>query len=139
MNISFVKLGEEECEHCIMYENHEHDNLEEGNTCETCDSQKVHAEKAKVSRKLYKEDAELESAPSKAYFSIEIQKVIMLPRIPGAKMAVFTKRLVTFHKTFAPLGKCSQTKGILPTGVIWHERILGRNAEDVAATFAQVI
>ena len=38
MNISFVKLGEEECEHCIMYENHEHDNLEEGNTCETCDS-----------------------------------------------------------------------------------------------------
>ena len=68
-----------------------------------------------------------------------MQKVIMLPRMPGAKTAVFTKRLVTFHETFAPLGKFSQTKGILPTGVIWHERILGRNAEDVATTFAQVI
>ena len=72
MNISFVKLGEEECEDCIMYENHEHDNIEEENTCETCDSWKAHAEREKDLRKFYKEDAELESTPSKAYFSIDI-------------------------------------------------------------------
>ena len=30
MNISFVKLGEEECEDCIMDKNHEHGNIEEG-------------------------------------------------------------------------------------------------------------
>ena len=139
MNISFVTLGEEECEDCIMYENHEHGNIEEGNTCKTCDSWKAHVESAKVSRKLCKEDTELESTPSKAYFSIGMQKVIVLPRMPGAKTAAFTKRLVTFHKNVAPLGKFSKTKDIVPTGVIWHEGISGQNAEDVASTFAKVI
>jgi len=139
MNISFVKLGEEECEDCIMYENHEHGNIEEGNPCETCNSWKAHVERAKVSRKLYKEDAALESTPSKAYFSVDMQKVIMLPRMPGVKTAVFTKRLVIFHETFAPLGKFTKTNGIVPTGVIWHEGISGRNAEDVASTFSKVI
>ena len=135
MNISFVKLGEEECEDSIMYENHEHGNLEEGNAVENCDSWKAHVERANVSRKLYKEDAGLEPTPSKAYFSVDMQKAIMLLRIPGVKKAVFTNRLVTFHETFAPFGRFSKTKGIVPTGVIWHEGISGRNAEDVASTF----
>jgi len=26
MNISFAKLGEEECELCLLYDKHEHDN-----------------------------------------------------------------------------------------------------------------
>ena len=68
-----------------------------------------------------------------------MQKVIMLPRMLGVKTAIFKKRLVTFHETFAPLGKFSRTKGIVPTGVIWHEGISGRNAEDVASKFAKVI
>ena len=116
MNISFVKLGEEECEDSIMYENHEHGNLEEGSAFENCDSWKAHVERAKVSRKLYKEDAEIEPTLSKAYFSVDMQKVIMLLRIPGVKKAVFTNRLVTFHETFAPFGRFSKTKGIVPTG-----------------------
>ena len=57
----------------------------------------------------------------------------------GIKMAVFSKMLVTFHKSFATLGMFFKTKAILPTGVIWHEGISGRNAEDVASTFAKVI
>ena len=96
MNISFVKLEEEECEDCIMYENHEHGNIEEGNACETCDSWKAHDERAKVSRKLYKEDADLESTPSKAYFFVDMHKVIMLPRMLGVKTAVFKKGWLPF-------------------------------------------
>ena len=132
MNISFVKLGEEECEYCIMYEQHEHDGNDEiGNTCKKYDGWKLHVERAKVSRELYRVDAALEPSPSSAYFSADMQKVIMLPRIPGVKTAVFTKRLVAFHETFAPsLGKFSGN--IKPTGVIWHEGFSGRNAEDVA-------
>ena len=137
--VARIKLGEKECEDCIMYENHEHGNIEEGNACKTCDSWKAHVESAKVSRKLCKEDTELESTPSKAYFSIGMQKVIMLPRMPGAKTAAFTKRLVTFHENVAPLGKFSKTKDIVPTSVIWHEGISGQNAEGVASTFAKVI
>ena len=63
----------------------------------------------------------------------------MLPRMPGVKRAVFTKRLVTFHKAFVPLGKFSKTKGFVPAKVIWHEGTSGRNAKDVASTFAKVI
>ena len=33
----------------------------------------------------------------------------------------------------------SKTKGIVPTGVMWHEEISGRKAKDVAITFAKVI
>ena len=110
MNISFVKLEEEECEDCIMYENHEHGNIEEGNACETCDSWKAHVEKEKVSKKLYKEDAELELSPLKAYFTVDMQKIIILPRMPGVTTAIFKKRLVTFHETFVPLGKVFQNQ-----------------------------
>ena len=59
--------------------------------------------------------------------------------MPGVKTAAFTKRLVTFNETFAPLRKFSKTKGIVPTGIIWHEGISGQNTEDVATTFAKVI
>ena len=75
----------------------------------------------------------------KHIFFVDIHKVIMLPRMPGVKTAVFTKRLVTFCGTFAPLGKFSKTKGIMPTAVIWREGISGRNTENVASTFAKVI
>ena len=51
INISFVKLGEEECEGYIMHKNHEHGNIEEEKTCKTCDSWKAHVKRAKVSRK----------------------------------------------------------------------------------------
>ena len=39
-----------------------------------------------------------------------MQKVIMLPGITGVKGALFTKRLIVFHETFAPLGGQSSGK-----------------------------
>ena len=35
---------------------------------------------------------------------MDMEKVIMLPRVSGLKIAVFTKRLIVFPETFAPLG-----------------------------------
>ena len=37
------------------------------------------------------------------YFSADLQKVVMLPRLPGNKTSVFTQRIILFHETFAPL------------------------------------
>ena len=62
--------------------------------------------------------------------SFDMQKVIMLPGLPGLKQAIFYKRLVLFNETFAPIGK-SEMK---PVGVLWHEAIKGRSAEDVTST-----
>ena len=36
--------------------------------------------------------------------SVDMQKVIMLPRLPRLKQAIFCKRLVLFNETFAPVG-----------------------------------
>ena len=39
-----------------------------------------------------------------------MQKIIILPRMPGVTTAIFKKRLVTFHETFVPLGKVFQNQ-----------------------------
>ena len=35
--------------------------------------------------------------------SVDLQKVVMLPRLPGFKAPCFANRLVDFHHTFAPV------------------------------------
>ena len=45
------------------------------------------------------------------YLSCDLQKVILLPRLPGCKKCLFTSRLITFNLTFAPIGE----------KVLWHE------------------
>ena len=69
-------------------------------------------------------------------FSVDMEKVIMLPRMPGVKQCIFTRRLIGYHKTFAPLDEKQQAK---PYGIIWHEAIRGRKAEDVTSIFLRVM
>ena len=74
-----------------------------------------------------------------------MEKVNMLPRLPGIKTAVFTRRIVLYHETFAPCtieGSCKKWKEdkkvmrckLKPLGMIWHEGIQGQNDEDVTST-----
>ena len=42
--------------------------------------------------------------------SVDMQKVVMLPRLPGVKCAVFTKRIVVFNETFAALGGVAEKR-----------------------------
>ena len=39
-----------------------------------------------------------------------MEKVIMLPRLPGLKKVIFTRRFILFHETFAPLGGAQNDK-----------------------------
>ena len=61
---------------------------------------------------------------------------MMLPRLPGLKVAIFCKRIVLFNETFAPLGGKSRGK---VNGVLWYEGIAGQSAEEVASTYVKVI
>lgn len=83
-----------------------------------CKQWKIHNEQAKVSRQEDEKDTKVDD---KEYTcpSAGIQKIIMLPRMPGVKTCIFTRCLVMFQETFAPLG--SQTNDNLPMGFIWHE------------------
>lgn len=132
MNISFAKLGEEECELCLVFNSHEHDN-EDVQLCSKCSSWREHNERARKARERYIADKEALADNDCPVLSTDMQKVLMLPVMPGVKSAVFTRRLVAFHQTFAPLGPRSKAKPVI--GVIWHEAIAGRNAEDVASAF----
>ena len=110
MNIGFTKLGEEEeCEVCNINDKHTHDNNDETEECTLCKSWQQHIDDARIGRERFRLDSENNSYDNnEAHFSVDIQKVIMLPRLPGNKTAVFTKRLDLFHETFAPLRRSKQ-------------------------------
>jgi len=86
---------------------------------------------AKV-HQLYAEDKQASvSSKDHSFRSVDLQKVIqVMPRLPGVKMAVFTRRLVVFHETFALLKSLSNT-----ISIVWHEAISGRTADDIASSF----
>ena len=174
MNISFTKLGEEQCETCLSFEmsKHSHDHnwnvsaekhskdtenavtidtagneeepvsnvevieTEQGNIsfpdCEQCTAWRYHINRAREARANYRQE---EQSDERSVRSVDLQKVIMLPRILGCKTVLFTKRLVVFHETFATV--VSEAKPKIKRkniSVIWHEGCAGRKAEEIAST-----
>ena len=69
----------------------------------------------------------------------DLQKVILLSRLPGYKRSVVTPRLFAFNMTFAPIGwfrgKEHAPKAI---GVLWHESIAGRKDENISSAYMKV-
>lgn len=140
-NISFTKLGEEECENCLRQDVHvraEHQNETGIQECHYCQKWEEHKRRAERGRHHYRLDAEREELTDLSIRSVDLQKVIMLPRMPGVKTAVFTKRISAFHETFASVGKKSSSKKN-SISVIWHEGIAGRKAEEVASAFVTAL
>ena len=159
-NIGFGQLGEEECEVCVANIHHQYnaglitesrDLIEDrlakvkSGVCEECDAWILHILRANKSREAYRKDADTYPSDNVFYVSADKQKVIMLPRLPGLKTAVFTRRIILYHETYAPLIPSKETKKkwkeekrprrqIKPLGIIWHEGIQGRYDEDVSST-----
>ena len=136
-NIIFAALGKEECELCITFK--EHQCLQQG--CEVCLSYEQHKIKAIETRSAYKEDSSLTNDNENAYYSVDLQKVIMLPRLPGIKTVAFTRRVIAYNETFAPLGdkKKLKDKSELPTALTWHQAEGGRSAQEVCSTYYNFI
>ncbi|KAG9264186.1 uncharacterized protein LOC111196652 [Astyanax mexicanus] len=132
--ISFAKLGEEECETCLKHAEHEKAHTEEMVNCPECQSWQKHKQSALQSRLSYKQDAETSCWPDDTSVrSADLQKVIMLPRMPGVKSSVFTRRVVAFHETFASVGKGKNKKNTI--SVLWHEGIAGRSAAEITSAY----
>eukprot|EP00111_Clytia_hemisphaerica_P021639 TCONS_00063646-protein len=152
-NISFAKLGDEECEMCESHKLHLRDvkqkdtstsddrlktrifnakridkdkdmSCGKGN-CLACAVWLDHQTKYRQARKAYKDDgAAAKIFKDTLFLSSDMQKVILLPRLPGFKLNLFTKRLVVINQTFAPL-KSEDFEVCKPVGVLWHEGIAG--------------
>ncbi|CAG5045043.1 unnamed protein product [Parnassius apollo] len=136
LNISFTQLGHEECEICEAHkihcksENHDKDSIFDD--CVKCLDYRNHKSRALKARKLYlKHKEEKENEPNHIYYSTDLEKVIMLPRLETFKEVVFCQRLVAFNQTFAPIGKSNTN----PYAVLWHEAITGRKQEDIISAF----
>ena len=70
-------------------------------------------------------------------FSVDLQKVIMIPRLPGVKSVVFTERIIAYNLTFAPLGDKKKTpeKQMKPYAVTWHEAEGKRSAQEIESGY----
>ena len=112
MNISVAQLGNEQCETCMK----------------KADGHEEHLNRAKTSRTHYITDAESDW-PDRTV----IRSVIMLPRMPGVKSALFTNRIVAYHETFVFL--CVAHDGKDKHVSVWHEGISGRGADDITSTY----
>jgi hypothetical protein len=99
--------------------------------CGICKKQTEHVASYTRARQEYKAEQSKRHDDHQVY-SADMQKIMMLPRMPGVKTAVFTRRIIAFHETFAPVGKGSTRP---PLGTIWHEGVGGRQGEEVASTF----
>lgn len=141
MKISFAKLGEEECERCIRQEEHVKIINHTGEVhCLDCDNWQIHKENANSARIHYQADSSQELPADSRVISADLQKVIMLPRMPGNKTSIFTKRIVAFHETFATVGMKQKGKNKEnSTSVIWHEGIAGRKAEEITSSFVTAL
>ena len=126
MKISFAKLGQAECETCLEQISHQHHENTRYNaikeisdlinvlindvncrsmSCQVCYDYEKHLERAIIARSEYMNDSNSYIfRKDETIQSVDMQKVIMLTRMPGVKRAVFTKRIVAFNITFAPLG-----------------------------------
>ncbi|KAL5236922.1 hypothetical protein ACI65C_004332 [Semiaphis heraclei] len=139
-HISFAILGHEECESCECFKLHDHNEENMNSECDICVTKIEHSYRYKNARELYKEHSdksskqktECSTTATAAYYSADLQKVIMLPRVDSFKKVIFVRRLTAYHESFVPLGD----KPINDTfSCIWHEAISGRNKEDIISTY----
>lgn len=132
--IHFTKLGHEECESCIGFEIHENEtNHSRGNLdkedkidCNVCEVWSKHHKRALMARELYSKDKTSDGL----VVSVDLQKVIQLPRMETLKRVMFAKRIVAMNETFAPVGG----KGLI-FAMVWNETISGRHQEDILSAF----
>ncbi|KAG5900557.1 hypothetical protein JTB14_022864 [Gonioctena quinquepunctata] len=138
MNISFTKLGNEECFDCEKFDLHskssEHTKDQLSIDCEKCNVWSKHRERYEWARQEYRKDGETNvTGTEKLTVAADLQKVIMLPRADMFKEVIFTPRIIAFNESFVPVGKF--TKSVKPLAVIWHECVSGRKKEDLISTF----
>lgn len=138
MNISFTALGNEECELCEAYNFHKKETSHDATVqileeCTVCVDWSTHHQRYTKARDLYTTHKEKEQNNTQIFYSSDLEKVIMLPRLEMFKAAIFCLRLSAYNQTFAPLGKI--TAEFKPLTVIWHDGIAGRKQEDIMSAF----
>ena len=107
--------------------------------CKKCEDFMDHILQRNRSRKDYEKDKELTALDNNTlYLSCDLQKVILLPRLPGYKRSIFTSRLIAFNMTFAPIGLRGKGHASTAFDVLWHEAISRRNGENITSAYIKM-
>lgn len=135
LNIHFTRLGHEECETCESFNKHDSNHSSEAldDDCNCCNIWARHRAKYMLARKMYQQNSQMTFSSSAVCVSVDMQKVIMLPRMEQFKRAIFTRRLSVYHESFVPVGKHQSSRK--PFAAVWHEAISGRNKEDLISAY----
>lgn len=135
MNISFKFPKGDKCVECGIYE--EKIKIYNNDVPENVKATYMnHKTKANKAIQKYQEDASQENTANVRYYSMDLQKVMLLPDMPKVKDSFFLSRLIAFNLTFAPLMKKSNFNSIC---VLWHEAYAGRDANNIVDAIATFI
>lgn len=104
--------------------------------CHACSDVAKHKSLYHRARAIYASDGE-NVVEGRIVRSVDLQKVIMLPRLPGVKSVCFTKRIIAFHLTFSPIVEYS--KNARTTSLVWHEGLAGRKCEEISSMYVKAL
>lgn len=136
MHISFKFPRGDKCTDCESFEQ-EIGQHEDANVPETLKTAyEGHKIKANKAIQQYQDDASKENTTSVRYYSMDLQKVMLLPDMPKVKDSFFLSRLIAFNLTFAPVQKSTNVNS---TCVLWHEAWAGRDANNIVDAFATLL
>lgn len=97
LNISFAKLGEEKCEVCIMHSYHIV-GCTDPDVCEECIAFNKPLKTANIPCSFYKDDAKGNNNNNDK-FSVDLQKVFMLPRM--SLRSLFSPNVLLFTTRYS--------------------------------------
>lgn len=136
MNISLCQPKSDICEECESMKNAIETDSADESIAEKLGVHKLKAERATAKYKKDAEEAATNNNPQKRIYSMDLQKVMLLPIMPNTKTCFFTSRLVIFNHTFATLNPNALENSYC---VVWHEAISGRKAEALVDALMRVI
>lgn len=141
LKIRFTNLGHEECEMCEHFKIHDNNHTRESlvDSCETCKIWATHIKSAERARDRYRFYADFVPVPDHKEMlivSVDLQKVIMLPRMEGFKSVIFAKRLTAYNESFVVVGN---NQKFTPYAAVWHEAIGGRSKSEIISCFNEFL
>lgn len=127
MKISFTMLANEECDKCKKFEQYnaiytKDISSPECDTCEEWSPQKKNLEEARILYSHHRQKSA--SASDTAFYSADLQKLIILPWLHAFKFFMFTRRIIAFNENLSPPGSTKYPNR--PFSDLWSEPVSGR-------------
>lgn len=136
LNISFNMPMSDKCEDCTNLENKVKESSDDDSKQKAEEDLQKHKQKASRAEGEYKKDVIAAEKSETRFYSMDLQKVIILPIMPECKSSFFTSRLIVFNETFATINPNSKNTSYC---VFWHEAIGNRKAEAIADSVLKVL